>query len=186
MGILEGLRHMHDSFQHARWPVTQLNVEIATDFDDDTPKTLNVIDTLDHQVRMTKKNVHDDRHWLPSSLNKNNETYRQQQVLPLFSRAALNAGFALRIKGWEGEHNKKKQYMVLTCERYRSHQANRKKSNPSKKKNGGFREATSSRAQGEQCSCGFIVITIFTVIQEIFLFAKACHVLALVKAPLAH
>jgi hypothetical protein len=45
------------------------------------------------------------RHWLPAEFCINTAEFRRDHVVPYFSRLANICGFALRVKGWEGQRN---------------------------------------------------------------------------------
>ena len=97
-------RQINDSNE---WTDHELNIETVVSLTDDSPKILNLISTFGSNSRTSKKmKLFDlDRYWLPKKFNKNDFEFRSNQICKHFSVPALNAGFALRIRGWKKERN---------------------------------------------------------------------------------
>ena len=84
------------------WLVEEFIVETCESLKDDTPVLLNLAKTLvEKKIRRSKGKANNERrHWLPKVCCDSEEKCRTNQVFPIFSRAAIKAGFALRNKGW--------------------------------------------------------------------------------------
>jgi hypothetical protein len=60
------------------------------------------METLGKRSRNSK---YSKKHWLQEDLNENSKQFRANSVAPLLIRACKEAGFYVRIKGWEKEYS---------------------------------------------------------------------------------
>ena len=58
-----------------------------------------------------------NRYYLPASLNKNDEEFRNKRVVPLFAGACLKSGTEIRNRGWDASQKK----LTLKCVRGRTY-----------------------------------------------------------------
>ena len=140
------------------WATNQFFVEVATSYTDDTPKLIDIMTTLGHKTRQSKKTKQkthsDQKYWLPSTFNENTDEFRKEHIVPHFSNAALQTGFGLIACGWQDNRS----YLKLQCERGRHYQAEKKQEQSSQSKDKDIiteaKVATTKRAvKGEEDHC---------------------------------
>ena len=105
-------RHSHD------WRSGPINLTVATSLVNDEPQLINISDTIGkgkncpNQSNRTSSNCY----WLQSHYNENTDTFRQQQIHPLFVRACHQDGFILK-----GNYEPKQQAITFRCRRGKYH-----------------------------------------------------------------
>lgn len=80
------------------WSAGPIHISIATSLTDDTPIQLNLSDTIGHGRKKPRTPSDLNCYWLPAHLNKNTETFRHEQIHPIFVQACYKAGFNLHGK----------------------------------------------------------------------------------------
>ena len=77
------------------WDSGPIYLQVGTSFLDDSPKMINLNETLGHRkkVHSTSKRNDSTCYWLPSTFSNNDETTRQKEIIPLFVRACQCAKF---------------------------------------------------------------------------------------------
>jgi hypothetical protein len=68
-------------------------------------RKVNLAETFVEALVYPQRNKSLVRHWLPAEFCINTIEFRRDHVVPYFSRSANICGFALRVKGWEGQRN---------------------------------------------------------------------------------
>ena len=88
------------------WTCQEINISVATSLDDDTPRDINLADTLGYRKNVPSSNKRSDRncYWLLKIFNKNNTTFRQREIHPVIVRACHAAGFIVHGE-YVSEHN---------------------------------------------------------------------------------
>ena len=107
--------------QWPMWMPERMLVTVATGLEDDTPLTINLLNTFGR----SRKRVHakrqifseDNVYWLPSTYNQNNAEFRKHELAPFFTKACEGLGFGLNMAGYE----KKQMSAKFNCKRARSH-----------------------------------------------------------------
>ena len=98
------------------WKCQSLIISVATNLDDDTPRDINLADTIGRRknVPPTGRRSDENCYWLFKTLNENNETFRQKKIHPIIVRACHAAGF---IVHGEYEHSYKciQQIYIPKC-----------------------------------------------------------------------
>jgi hypothetical protein len=104
-----------------QWTTKELFIDVATSLQDDTPVSINILDTL-VQDRVQRKLTStgsvvstNSVYWLHSKFNQNNEQYRGNVLSCMFVLAGQVAGFNLVSKGWEPKGN----LVRMVCQRWR-------------------------------------------------------------------
>ena len=99
------------------WTPNKINITVATSLEDETPVQLNLMSTLGTS---SYGRLCASRHWLPKEFNSNSGDYRSNVIAPLFILACKDAGFAVKMKGWE----KKSKLIKFACARDRPYRKN--------------------------------------------------------------
>ena len=88
------------------WTCQEINISVATSLDDDTPRDINLADTLGYRKNVPSSNKRSDRncYWLLKIFNKNNTTFRQREIHPVIVCACHAAGFIVHGE-YESEYN---------------------------------------------------------------------------------
>ena len=84
------------------WRCENFPVVCCKSFWDPTPVTINLMETLGHNTRVSssqKESVR-QKHWLHPDLNSSDSKFIESRIAPLFSRVALQEKFALRSRSW--------------------------------------------------------------------------------------
>jgi hypothetical protein len=83
------------SKQQENWVSDEIKFSVATGLKDDTPKTINIAETLGNHVRTSAAKVIDDStvYWLPKEFSQNDSNFRKNVLAPAFSAACKEAGF---------------------------------------------------------------------------------------------
>lgn len=113
------------TYGNSQWKTVSLTVKLTESLTSDVKHDLNIIETISHNnwfffTFLREGNVH----WLPSSFNKNDASFRSTFLAPLFIQACRSAGFKAHLKGWEKSTNKITPdygFVSVTCARNRFH-----------------------------------------------------------------
>ena len=85
------------------WTPKRMPFQVAASLDDDKVKTIDVLPTIGHNVRVTSNSP---KHWLPSQCNQNNPQWRNQVLLTLFVGLCKPCGFSIVSSGWRKVGNR--------------------------------------------------------------------------------
>ena len=82
------------------WATHEFVLDFATSLVDDTPRPIDIMKTLGYKTRLSQKKKKKNsylapKYWLPSRFSQNSDEFRRDSLVPYFSNAALQLGFAL-------------------------------------------------------------------------------------------
>ena len=94
------------------WVSGPIYVTVGSSFLDDSPKIINLNETLGHRKLVPRPLNRNDSncYWLPSTFSKNEDTCRQIEIIPLFVRACRDAKFKVC-----GCYEKDRNGIVFEC-----------------------------------------------------------------------
>ena len=101
------------------WAVEEILVEVCPSIDSDETIQLNLVETTASSRKCIQASLPGTKaqevYWLPQSHNQNNPECRKKVIAPLFVIPCKDAGFNIRLKGWEAKHNR----LRFCCQRGR-------------------------------------------------------------------
>ena len=107
------------------WVTGPMSLVVATSLTDDTPKTIDFSATVGHGKKAPKKGKRDDTNcfFLPKKYNKNDTSFREDNIHGIFVRMCHAAGFTVHA-----EWNKEIQGIKFSCikGRYHNEEQNKK------------------------------------------------------------
>ncbi|CAB9497873.1 expressed unknown protein [Seminavis robusta] len=123
------------------WTPASIIVNVATSLTDDTPKEINIMDTLGFDnYRMEKSTVY----WLPSMYESCDSAHIKEVLMPYFVLPCKTAGFRIKNKGFD----KRRNHITICCPRSRFYkQRSEKESNKTTQ--------TQLPVEGEGVKCPF-------------------------------
>ncbi|CAB9498624.1 expressed unknown protein [Seminavis robusta] len=123
------------------WTPASIIVNVATSLADDTPKEINIMDTLGFDnYRMEKSTVY----WLPSMYQSCDPAHIKEVLMPYFVLPCKTAGFRIKNKGFD----KRRNHITICCPRSRFYkQRSQKDSNKTTQ--------TQLPVEGEGVKCPF-------------------------------
>ena len=82
------------------WPDNTLALVVATSLTDDTPKTIDFSTTVGHGKHAPKVGTRDDTncYFLPKKFNKNDQSFREDNIHGIFVRLCHAAGFTVHAE----------------------------------------------------------------------------------------
>jgi hypothetical protein len=103
---------------HCCWSIQHMPFSVAKSLEDDTPLSINLSETLGHNVRGNHK-AESPRFWLQKEFSFNTPEFRKKTLAPMVARVCIQHGFTSINKGWD----RKKSKVVFICSRGRYYQS---------------------------------------------------------------
>ena len=104
------------------WFVEKISLQVCPILDSDATDEINLVDTLGFGKRIVNPDIPDDKvnsiYWLPSLFSVNTPEFRSNKVAPFFVHPCRDAGFNVRLKGWEASRSS----LRFICQRGRKYQ----------------------------------------------------------------
>ena len=109
---------------HCCWSIQHMPFTVATSLEDDSPFSINLAETLGHNIRVSQK-AESPRFWLQKEYSFNTSQFRKETLAPMVARVCIQHGFTSINKGWDSQKNK----VLFICSRGKYYQKKTDKSN---------------------------------------------------------
>ena len=95
---LDDFFHLHNTAKD--WETQSITISVATSLDDDTPRDINLADTIGKKKNVPKVSKRSDKncYWLSKSFSQNDDSYRQQVIHPIVVRSCHESGFIVHAE----------------------------------------------------------------------------------------
>lgn len=95
---LDDFFHLHNTAKD--WETQSITISVATSLDDDTPRDINLADTIGKKKNVPKPSKRSDKncYWLSKSFSQNDDSYRQQVIHPIVVRSCHESGFIVHAE----------------------------------------------------------------------------------------
>ena len=106
------------------WTTQSITISVATSLDDDTPKDINLADTIGRNKNVPKISNRSDNncYWLSKSFSQNDDSYRQKVLHPIVVRACHASGFIVH-----GEYEQQYNCIQFECRDSKYHDEEKRK-----------------------------------------------------------
>ena len=102
---------------HCCWSIQHMPFTVATSLEDDSPFSINLAETLGHNIRVSQK-AESPRFWLQREYSFNTSQFRKETLAPMVARVCIQHGFTSINKGWDSQKNK----VLFICSRGKYYQ----------------------------------------------------------------